>query len=240
LFPGLKKQARCLRSQGAPRALPGRSQDAPRTRKVMTCPGFAQLLDYLDGRLHRTAVESVSTHLAQECRRCEADVSWYRQVKLVAASDDSVEPPPWVVKRALRLFTAPPVSVSIGARVGAVVASLVFDSFSRPAMAGARSSGVEDRQLLYRAQDYSIDVQVAASDESRAEVNGQILREGELMFESVTGLQLDLIRNDGTVLSTVTNDRGEFTIPAIEFGSYDLRVDAYEASITIVGLPIAE
>jgi hypothetical protein len=206
----------------------------------MTCPGFAQLLDYLDGRPVRTAVESVSTHLAQGCSRCEADRSWYQQVKLVAASDDSFEPPPWVLKRALRLFTAPPASVSIGARVGAVVASLVFDSFSRPAMAGARSSGVEGRQLLYRAQDYSIDVQVAVSDEKRAAVNGQILREGELMFESVTCLQLDLICNGGTVLSIVTNDRGEFTIPVIELGSYDLRVDAFESSITIVGLPIAE
>ena len=205
----------------------------------MNCPGFAQLLDYLDGRPERTA-GLVSSHLAQGCSSCSADRSWYRQVKLVTASDDSVEPPPWVVKRALRLFTAPPATLSIGARVSAVVASLVFDSFSRPAVAGARSSGVEGRQLLYRAQDYSIDVQVAAFDEKRAELNGQILREGELMFESVVGLQLDLMRNGGTVLSAVTNDRGEFTIPAVEFGNYDLRFDAYEASITIVGLPIAE
>ena len=205
----------------------------------MTCPGFAQLLDYLDGRPSRLA-GSVSSHLAAGCSRCDTDRSWYQQVKVVAASDDSVEPPPWVLKRALRLFAVPPSSIGIGARVRAVVASLIFDSFSRPAVAGARSSGVEGRQLLYRAQDYSIDVQVAASDEKLAELNGQILREGELMFESVTGLQLDLMVNGGTVLSTVTNDRGEFTIPAVEFGSYDLRVDAYEASITIVGLPIAE
>ena len=206
----------------------------------MTCPGFAQLLDYLDGRLDRSAAESVSTHLERSCNRCSEDRAWYHQVKLVAAGDDSVEPPPWVVKRALRLFTTPPASVSIGARVGAVVASLVFDSFSRPAVAGVRSSDIEGRQLLYRAQDYSIDLQVAASGEKRAEVNGQILREGELMFESVTALQLDLMHNGETVISTVTNDRGEFTIPAVEFGSYDLRVDANEASITIQGLSIVE
>jgi hypothetical protein len=204
----------------------------------MTCPGFAQLLDYLDGRLDRSAAESISTHLERGCNQCDEDRAWYQQVKFVAAGDDSVEPPPWVMKRALRLFTTAP--ASIGARVGAVVASLIFDSFKRPAVAGIRSSAIEGRQLLYRAQDYSIDLQVAASGESRAEVNGQILREGELKFESVTGLQLDLMRNDGTVLSTVTNDRGEFTIPAVEFGSYDLRVDAYETSITILGLPIAE
>jgi hypothetical protein len=160
-------------------------------------------------------------------------------LKAVAARDDSIEPPPWVLKRAVRLFNAPRVRMSVGARVGRVVASLVFDSLRGPAFAGVRSSAIEGRQLLYRADDYSIDVQVAVS-QSRAELTGQVLREGELMFESVAGLQLELMRNGGTILSTVTNDRGEFTIPAVDFGSYDLRVDLNEASITIVGLPIAE
>ena len=119
------------------------------------------------------------------------------------------------------------------------MAAVAFDSLRRPALAGVRSGGVEGRQLLYRGADYSIDVQVAPVDQRSAEVTGQILREGESMFESVSGLQLDLMRNDGTILSTVTNDRGEFAIQSIEFGSYDLRVDVNNTSITIVGLPIA-
>jgi hypothetical protein len=206
----------------------------------MTCPGFEQLLDYFDGRLDRAAAESVATHFILGCSDCEEDRAWYQQVKLVAASDDSIKPPPWVMKRAVRLFNAPRVRMNVGVRVGRAVASLVFDSLRGPSLAGVRSSGVEGRQLLYRADDYSIDVQVAASDQSRAELTGQVLREGELMFESVAGLQLELMRNGGTILSTVTNDRGEFTIPAVDFASYDLRVDLNEASITIVGLPIAE
>ena len=206
----------------------------------MTCPGFEQLLDFFDGRLDRDATASVATHLGLGCSQCDGDRAWYQQVKVVAASDDSIEPPTWVLKRAVRLFNAPRVWMNLGARVGRVVASLIFDSLRGPALAGVRSSGVEGRQLLYRAEDYSIDVQVAASEQSRAELTGQVLREGELMFESVAGLQLELMRNGGTILSTVTNDRGEFTIPAVDFGSYDLRVDFNEASITIVGLPIAE
>ena len=205
----------------------------------MTCPGFEQLLDYFDGRLDRDAAASVATHLALGCGQCDGDRAWYRQLKVVAASDDSIEPPPWVLKRAVRLFNAPRVWMNVGARAGRVVASLIFDSLREPTLAGVRSSGVEGRQLLYRADDYSIDVQVAASL-SRAELTGQVLREGELMFESVAGLQLELMRNGGTIFSAVTNDRGEFTIPAVDFGSYDLRVDLNEASITIVGLPIAE
>ena len=205
----------------------------------MTCPGFEQLIDYVDGSLDRAAVESISAHLARDCGRCESDRSWYQQVKRVAASDDSIEPPSWVLKRALRLINSP-VRASIGARVGRIVASLVFDSLKRPVLEGVRSGGAEGRQLLYRAEDYSIDVQVAASDQMRAEMTGQILREGELRFESVAGIQLSLVGNGGTILSTVTNDRGEFTIGSIEFGNYDLRVDANEASITILDLPVTD
>lgn len=206
----------------------------------MTCPGFDQLLDYLDGRLDRAAADAVSAHLCLGCSQCEPESAWYLQVKLVAASDDSIEPPAWVLKRALRVFDAPRVRTSIAGKVGRVVASLVFDSLRQPALAGARSSGAEGRQMLYRGEDYSIDVQVAPSDQTCAELTGQILREGESMFESVAGLQLELICHGGKTVSTVTNDRGEFTIAEVAFGSYDLRVDMNEASITIVGLPVGQ
>jgi hypothetical protein len=205
----------------------------------MTCHGFQQLLDYLDGRLHPAAAEAVAAHLASGCTQCESDRAWYQQVKLVAAGDDSIEPPPWVLKRALRVFELPKVQKSMAGRVGRVLASLVFDSLSQPALGGARSPGVEGRQLLYRAEDYSIDLQVASSDQRSAEVTGQILREGELKFESVAGLKLDLIRQGGKTLSAVTNAQGEFTIAAVDFGSYDLQVEVKDASITIVGLPVA-
>jgi hypothetical protein len=204
----------------------------------MSCPGFQLLLDYLDGRLDRAAADVVSAHLALGCSQCDGDREWYQQVKRIASSDGSIEPPPWVLKRALRVFDTPRVRMSIAGRVGCVVASLVFDSLRQPAIAGARSSGVEGRQLLYRAEDYSIDVQVAPVDQRSAELTGQILREGESMFESVGGLRLDLIEEGRKTLSAVTNERGEFTIGGVDFGRYELRVDVNEASITIVDLPI--
>jgi hypothetical protein len=205
----------------------------------MTCPGFEQLLDYLDGRLDATLAQSAASHLTLGCAQCDEDREWYQQIRIVTATDDSLEPPAWVLKRALRVFNAPRFRTSIGARVGRVVASLVFDSSSRPALAGARSAGAEGRQLLYRAEQYSIDLHLAAFDNKCAEVTGQILCEGELMFESVAGVPLDLMCDGGTIFSTFTNGRGEFTIPPIDLGTYDLRVELKEASITIVGLAIA-
>ena len=204
----------------------------------MNCPAFEELLDYLDSRLADAAAETVSAHLATGCARCNSDRAWYEEVRRIAASDDSLEPPAWILKRAVKIFDAR------GSRSGAVrrvtrrVASLMFDSLQRPSLAGARSGGVDGRQLLYKAEDYSIDLQVASLDQSRVSLTGQILREGEMMFESVAGLQLDLTRDGGIILSTVTNDRGEFRVEALDYGSYDLRLDTNDASITIVGLPI--
>jgi hypothetical protein len=204
----------------------------------MTCPGFEELVDYVDGRLASESLETVRSHLGTGCGPCDVDRNWYEQVKLVAATDDTIEPPPWVLKRSLRIFDATRARTSFAVLTSRLIASLVFDSLRRPTLAGARSSAVDGRQMLYQAEPYSIDLQVAVLDESRAELTGQILREGELMFESVSGLRLDLIHDGETVLSTVTNDRGEFRVTTVDVGNYDLRVDASDASITIVGLPI--
>lgn len=202
----------------------------------MHCPAFEQLVDLLDGRLAPAPAAAVERHVALGCLQCGEDVAWYGRVKLVAASDDSVEPPPWVLKRALRIFDTQPGARSLASRV---IASLVFDSLRRPGLAMSRSIGVEDRQLMYEAEPYSIDLQVASLDQARADLSGQILRRDELMFESVAGLSLDLAREGCPVLSTVTNDRGEFRVGALACGNYDLKIEARDVSITIIGLPIA-
>ena len=62
----------------------------------MDCPGFARVIDYLDGQLKRELAVEVAAHIAAGCSRCEADYEWYEHVKTVAAADDTVEPPPWV------------------------------------------------------------------------------------------------------------------------------------------------
>lgn len=202
----------------------------------MHCPAFEQLVDLLDGRLAPAPAAAVERHVALGCLQCGEDVAWYGRVKFVAASDDSVEPPPWVLKRALRIFDTQPGARSLASRV---IASLVFDSLRRPGLAMSRSIGVEDRQLMYEAEPYSIDLQVASLDQARADLSGQILRRDELMFESVAGLSLDLAREGCPVLSTVTNDRGEFRVGALACGNYDLKIEARDVSITIIGLPVA-
>jgi len=205
----------------------------------MKCPTFERLIDFLDKRLTPTFASAVAAHLSSGCRRCESNRAWYESVKRTAAGDESVEPPPWVLKRALKIFDeAGRTRTTVTARAGRLVAALLFDSFSRPAIAEARSVGSEGRQLLYRAGDYSIDLQVTQVDRNSSNLAGQILREGEFSFESVSALRLELSGASGARYSSVTSDRGEFAVSSLEQGTYELLIDARRARITIEGVVV--
>jgi hypothetical protein len=204
----------------------------------MRCPSFERLIDYLDNRLAEKDAERLAAHLAEGCADCLASQKWYLQTRSLAATDDSLEPPAWVFKRALRIFeTQRPRLVE---RLGQAIAALVFDSFARPATAGIRSTETTNRQLLYNAGDYSIDLQVAPLPQASAELVGQILREGETSFESVANLKLELAAEDKKVLEVFTNEMGEFTISGIAQGVYDLRVETSEGSLTAKGIPVIQ
>jgi hypothetical protein len=203
----------------------------------MKCPGFEQLLDDFDGRPGGEAAQVVAAHL-DGCKRCAENREWLERVRAIAASDDRIEPPLWVLKRAIRLFdkqTARPRTLD---RFGRRVASLIFDSLTPSAVSGVRLAQTGSRQLVYRASDYSIDLQIASANPSTAELIGQVLREGEAGFQSVARLSLELIRENQIVGSASTNAVGAFTFSGIECGNYDLLIKAHGANIIVRQLPI--
>ncbi|HEX8090869.1 MAG TPA: zf-HC2 domain-containing protein [Blastocatellia bacterium] len=206
----------------------------------MKCPSFERLIDYLDDRLDRAEADRFATHLSAGCLQCAETRDWYERVCVIAADDESIEPPSWVFKRAVRVFENRPSHPRIAERIGQIAASLIFDSLAQHAVAGVRSTETINRQLLYRAGNYSIDLQVAPGEHMRADLTGQVLKEGEAAFESVTGLSLEIFREGGPVLSAQTGDMGEFKISGVECGVYDLRIDVGNGSITVAGLPLAQ
>ncbi len=206
----------------------------------MKCPKFEQLVDYLDNRLTEAESAPVAAHLATDCQTCSETRDWYERMRAITASDESIEPPTWVLKRAVRIFETQHNRPRLVERIGQAVASLVFDSLARPAVAGVRSTETTNRQLLYRAGDYSIDLQVAPSDQSRADLIGQVLREDETTFESVSGLRLEIARGGQKIYSTVTDAMGEFKVSGMDCDTYDLRVELPEGSITVPQLPVTQ
>ena len=205
----------------------------------MKCPEIEQLIDYCEGLLTSRDAQPVAAHLETGCEKCAADRQWYERVRAIAARDDTVAPPPWVLKRALKLFGREKVQDEAVDMLGRMVALLIFDSLSQPALAGVRSAEVSNRQLLYRAGPYSIDLQIAVSDQSIGEMTGQVLRERESGFESVTELPLELSREGEKLHSTITDEVGEFIIKSLNVGEYDLLIETREGTITVPQLPVS-
>ena len=205
----------------------------------MSCPGFARLIDYLDGRLAPESAVEVAAHIAAGCSRCAEDCAWYERVRTVTAGDDTAEPPPWVLKRAVKIFETARSRKGIKAAFGRLAAVLIFDSRSRPMPAGVRLTEAVDRQLLYRAGAYTVDLQIASIGENRSRLSGQALKEGEFKFESVAGLKVFLVREEGDTEPAVANNFGEFTFADLADGRYDLQIEAGDVNITITGLTIS-
>ena len=205
----------------------------------MKCPGFEQLIDYLDERLGGESAASIAAHLEAGCDRCSRERGWYEQLRTIAGSDSSHEPPAWVLNRAIRAFDERRVQPKTK-RFGRLVASLLFDSFARPSIAGVRSTETAHRQLLYEAGDYSIDLQISCLDQARGKICGQILRKGETGFQSVSGVTLILTRKDRSPCSSAANDFGEFALNDIPAGDYELEVATGEGKISVTQLRIKQ
>ena len=204
----------------------------------MKCPSFERLIDYLDGRLAEDEAARLAAHVDSGCRHCAPTRDWYVLVRQAVSADDCVEPPPWVLKRAVRIFDEKGSRPRLVERLGRAVASLVFDSLAQPVILGVRSTETANRQLLYRAGDYSVDLQIAPSDGASLDVRGQVLREGEEGFESVAGIKVELTPGGEVTRETLTDGTGEFAFEGLEPGEYDLRLEAKDLNITVYGLPI--
>jgi len=125
-------------------------------------------------------------------------------------------------------------------RASRIIAALLFDSFAQPSVAGVRSTETASRQLLYSAENYSIDLQISPSDQSNAMVMGQVLRKDDMRFESVSNIPLSLVRRGGAIISSATNETGEFVLTEVDFGEYDLLIDARDLSIAVTSLPVTQ
>jgi hypothetical protein len=152
--------------------------------------------------------EAMQKHLAGGCRRCMETVVIGQKIRQTAALEASYQPPAASVRIAKAAF-------AVAGRTMQPTASghfveLLFDSFLQPLQAGARSSGLGTRQMLYRADTYQIDIQIEAKPEGNClVVTGQIL---DVSSPGVVGrdLNMTLSNHRGHVIHTITNQFGEF------------------------------
>jgi hypothetical protein len=212
----------------------------------MPCPNFETLIDFADGQLAAEERPAVERHLAGACGACRDALAWYAGFVVTAQSDESVEPPAWLTRRAVGIFAdAREAAARRGLRgvIARLRAALVFDSFAG-ALAGealpARETVGGSRQLLYHARPYDVDLLIAGGDSpSGLVVTGQVLTPDGEELESVSGLTVTVERSGETVATAETSALGEFTLAGIAPGVYDLRLAGAEREILLAGTPLS-
>ena len=169
------------------------------------------------------------------CERCAQTLDVWTAVVGLAGQEAAYQPPDDVMARVKARFALHrPQGLLERAARGA---SMIFDSFRQPVLAGVRAAGSSPRQLLYKAGRYLIRLQVereAGSD--RLTFVGQIVDE----VNPKTALQelpVLLLSDKDTMDRTVTNILGEFQLESSPSESLRLSVGIPEiGTLTLPGL----
>jgi hypothetical protein len=177
--------------------------------------------DFTRGLSAPAQTQGIHAHLAAGCLNCKSGQSLWGRMRKMALAESMYAPPENLVRLAKLEFAAKqeaqPEKWS--------VASLLFDSLSQPLPVGVRSAAVAARQVVYEAEDLTVDLRFDRSAQSHAfSAVGQIL-DRKMPKESLTGTSIVLWTPDGQLVATAeTNEFGEFQL---EFEPHDqLRLTA--------------
>ncbi|HWZ98216.1 MAG TPA: hypothetical protein VN025_10690 [Candidatus Dormibacteraeota bacterium] len=167
-----------------------------------------QWIDFVNGTSAKAAQHEMQKHLDSGCKSCLGVVAMWRKVQSSAANEPNFEPPANVLRAVKAAFG----NAGFDAKPGftEVIAELVFDSFQSPAMAGARSTGMQSRQMLFSANPYQIDLNIETKPgETSLSVTGQLMDTSQP--DSIgRGVLVTLSNRRGQTIQTVTNNFGEF------------------------------
>ncbi len=186
------------------------------------------IVNYMEGQGTDVEKSTLETHLAN-CRECLELKQEFQDLMLQLREDAYFEPPAEVLEWGMNLFQ--PVMQPEKGGVRKIIASLVFDTFDQPMVAGVRRVGVPPRQLLFRAGDVDVDVKIESMEANdRITLVGQVLPSATKFFDN-TPVKLE---SHGIVrYRTKTNVVGEFSFDEVPKDTYHLSVDLPEGQITL-------
>jgi len=186
------------------------------------------LMNYMDGHISDVEKSTMETHLLS-CKNCAELGQELRVLVSRLREDSSFEPPAELVEWGINLFQ-PVMQPAVGG-LRKIIASLVFDTFDEPMLAGVRRVGAPPRQLLFRAGDVDVDVKIESMEANdRITLVGQVLSSAAKFFDN-TPVKLE---SHGIVrYRTRTNVVGEFSFDEVPKDTYHLSVDLPEGQITL-------
>lgn len=178
--------------------------------------------------------ETMEKHLATGCRSCKETVSLWQRVQERAAAEMAYQPPVAAVQSAKAAFSMS--GLAKRPKQLRDVVQLLFDSFAQPALAGARTTGMGTRQMLYRADPYQIDIHVEAKPATnRLVVTGQLL---DVSQPAVIrrNFQVTLSNRRGNSVIAGTNEFGEFSGEIENSGYLELSISGQGEKPIVISL----
>jgi hypothetical protein len=188
------------------------------------------LMTYLESNSSDVEKLTLETHVAA-CGDCADLKQEFQNLLLRLKEDASFEPPADLMQWGIDLFQPVMQPTDDVSRFRKFIASLVFDTYDQPMLAGVRRVGAPPRQLLFRAGDVDVDVKIESMEANdRITLVGQVLSNTDKFFDN-TPVKLE---SHGIVrYRTRTNVVGEFSFDEVPKDTYHLSVDLPEGQITL-------
>ncbi len=183
-------------------------------------------LDLIEDRLKPWSRDRWLAHCVK-CGECRQEVETCQRLCVLMEGRGLLGVPADLVDRAIRIFENDDRPVS--GRIRRVLASLVFDSFAQPALAGARGGG-DARHIVLEAEGLDIHLKIP-SDPNATRIEGQILLRESARF--LTSATLHLFRDGECVDSTSVGAFGEFRFKEVPDLPVSLQIDL--PGVMIVG-----
>ena len=187
------------------------------------------LITYTEGAASAVEKSTLEGHVAS-CSDCAELKQEFQNMVFKLQEDSSFEPPADLIQWGVSLFQ-PVMQPETTGKLRKIIASLVFDTYDQPMLAGVRRVGAPPRQLLFRAGAVDVDVKIESMEANdRITLVGQVLSGAEKFFDN-TPVKLE---SHGMVrYRTRTNVVGEFSFDEVPKDTYHLSVDLPEGQITL-------
>lgn len=189
---------------------------------------FEQLVDWVEDRLPDELRPTIAAHLAA-CEHCQAEANHVARIIGAMHADTSIDAPPILISRAIRAFQQYG-SVRQPSIVQRLVALLRFESTPLTPAPGLRSDAPTERQLVYTAGDYDLDLRVMP-DGSNWLVSGQVFG------PDVDDVQSQLSGGALQLQASFSGDEA-FAFPPVPAGRYTLALVTGTAEITVDDLQL--
>ena len=184
-------------------------------------------LDFIEGRLRDDQKVFWNQHLVL-CKECTAEISRWRELETALRRSHLKSAPEESVKRTVRIITPRPAEDHPVRR--SALASITFDSFLQPALAGVRGASGAARQLVMRAEEFDIHIKIWGEPEHRQMLGQVLCRSGAAFVQSAS---LHLVQRGERLETATANETGEFHFTDLPEGDLSLQIDL--PHLTVIG-----